>query len=339
MRVVPRSVKPPQAGTWRARSIDNRRMPVRDPLSVHGPDVRPGPHACEAPIDAGRRVGLRLAWHGAALLATLPLAPALRAQAAGPTADDDRWPQSRAVPGGVVVLDLGAAPQAPRVLLGGAPVLVLGAPARWRAVAGIGLSTRPGPLELRVQGGDLERRLTVQVKPATYTVQRLTVPQRQVDLSSEDLARYERERAHLATVTATRSERLPESLRMQAPVPGPRSSSFGLRRIFNGQSRSPHSGMDIAAPTGTPIRAPLAGQVIDTGDYFFPGRCVWLDHGSGLLTLYAHLDAIGVEKGRELAAGEVLGTVGATGRVTGPHLHWSVLLNRAYVDPALFLPA
>ena len=334
MRVVPRSVKPPQGATWRARSIDNRHMPVRDPLSVPGPDARHGCHPGDAPVDSGRRVGLRMAWRGAALLATLPVAPALRAQAA-----DDIWPQHRAVPGGVLVLDLGAAPQAPRVLLGGAPVLVLGAPARWRAVAGIGLSTRPGPLELRVQGGEIERRLTVHVKPATYTVQRLTVPQRQVDLSPEDLARYERERAHLATVTATRSDRLPGSLRMLAPVPGPRSSSFGLRRIFNGQSRSPHSGMDIAAPTGTPVRAPLAGQVIDTGDYFFPGRCVWLDHGSGLLTLYAHLDAIGVEKGRELAAGEVLGTVGATGRVTGPHLHWSVLLNRAYVDPALFLPA
>jgi murein DD-endopeptidase MepM/ murein hydrolase activator NlpD len=239
-----------------------------------------------------------------------------------------------------VTLELGAATARPRVSLGGTPVLVMGEARQWTAVVGIGLATKPGALELNVEmpGAPVERR-RIKIAPAQYAVQHLKVPQRQVDLSPEDLKRYERERLHLNEVMATRSARVPDSLRMVAPVPGPRSSSFGLRRIFNGQTRSPHSGMDIAAPTGTPIVAPLAGRVIDTGDYFFPGRCVWLDHGSGALTLYAHLHEIGVEVGRELAQGEPLGTVGATGRVTGPHLHWSVMLNRAYVDPALFLAA
>ena len=147
----------------------------------------------------------------------------------------------------------------------------------------------------------------------------------------------ERERAHQDQVMAAFSEPWPADLRMAAPVPGPRSSSFGLRRVFNGKPRNPHSGMDIAAPTGTPITAPLAARVIDTGDYFFNGHTVWLDHGGGLLSMMCHLSRTDVRVGDVLSPGQALGQVGATGRVTGPHLHWSILLNRASVDPALFL--
>jgi murein DD-endopeptidase MepM/ murein hydrolase activator NlpD len=172
-----------------------------------------------------------------------------------------------------------------------------------------------------------------------YAEQRLTVARGKVDLSKKDIDRYERERAHLAEVAASLSDTVPASLRLRQPTPGTRSSSFGLRRIFNGQSRDPHSGMDIAAPVGSPVIAAAAGRVIDTGDYFFNGKTVWLDHGGGLLTMYCHLSAIDVKPGDALEGGDVLGAVGATGRVTGAHLHWSVSLNRVMVDPALFVDA
>jgi murein DD-endopeptidase MepM/ murein hydrolase activator NlpD len=248
-------------------------------------------------------------------------------------------PLNAAVPGGVVSLSLGKAPQAPQALFNGAPVLVMGSTSEgWVAIVGLPLAAKPGAQVLNVQdAGGAQRSLPITVNDKRYAEQRLTVPPRHVDLSPEDLARHERERQHQAAVTATFTRRVPASLRMLQPVDGPRSSSFGLRRVFNGQARNPHSGMDIAAPVGTPVVAPLAGTVIDVGDYFFNGGTVWLDHGSGLLSLYCHLSAWDVAVGETVSAGQRIAAVGATGRVTGPHLHWSVMLNRTMVDPALFL--
>jgi murein DD-endopeptidase MepM/ murein hydrolase activator NlpD len=247
-------------------------------------------------------------------------------------------PQQRLAPGGVARIALGGFPEAPRASFNGVPVMVVREGTQWVAVVGVPLATSPGTARLDVQraaGGSTALPFTV--KPFAYAEQRLKVAPGQVDLAPDDLARYERESAHLKTVVATFSDALPETLRLQAPVPGRRSSSFGLRRVFNGQSRNPHSGMDIAAPQGTPVLAPNAGRVIDTGNYFFNGNTVWLDHGAGLLTMYCHLSAIDVKVGDVVPAGARLGAVGMTGRATGPHLHWSVSLNRAMVDPALFL--
>lgn len=261
------------------------------------------------------------------------------------TTDDSNglWPRDSQVPGGIARLSLGPAAQRPQVLADGVPVLVLGDAIEWTALVGIPLAAVPGERRIDVRGGNgaAARQLGYTVSPKKYSEQRLKVAPRTVDLSPTDQARYERERTHLAGVMATFSEpaALPVSLQMQVPVPGRRSSSFGLRRIFNGQARNPHSGMDIAAGTGTPVVAPLPGKVIDTGDYFFNGNTVWLDHGGGLLSMYCHLSAIDAQPGAMLRAGERLGEVGATGRATGPHLHWSVMLNRAMVDPALFIHA
>ena len=261
---------------------------------------------------------------------------AVRGEAQGSAAV---FPRAAAVPGGVARIDLGAAPARPQAFAGDAPLLVLGDPIVWTALVGIPLSATPGEARIRVRGTEGERDIAYTITPKRYTEQHLKVSPRTVDLAPEDLARHERERAHQQGVIATFSALPVGSLRMQQPCTGRRSSSFGLRRFFNGQPRNPHSGMDIAAATGTPIVAPLPGRVIDVGDYFFNGGTVWLDHGQGLLTMYCHLSSMGVRVGDVLQAGDAFCKVGATGRVTGPHLHWGVMLNRTMVDPALFVPA
>ena len=299
---------------------------------------------------------------GAASLLALP-ACALAAPS-GKQKSGVAWPRASHVPGGIARLALGAAAVRPVAHLsdggnaGSVPVLVLGDALQWTALVGIPLGATPGQAFISVQtqgGGQREVGYTIAAK--RYLEQRLTVAPGTVDLSPENEARYERERMHLAKVMATFTEPVAEpvkdaataanaanvapsfSLRMQVPTLGRRSSSFGLRRVFNGKARNPHSGMDIAAATGTPVHAPLPGNVIDTGDYFFNGNTVWLDHGGGLISMMCHLSAIDVKPGDVLQTGDRLGAVGATGRVTGPHLHWGVLLNRTMVDPALFLGA
>ncbi|MEO8248107.1 MAG: peptidoglycan DD-metalloendopeptidase family protein [Burkholderiales bacterium] len=247
-------------------------------------------------------------------------------------------PRERIVPGGVALVQIGPGQKKPTARLGTQPLLVIGDPISWTTVVGIGLATKPGRQAIVVEHpGQPAERVSFAVEPAKYAEQRLTVAPGKVDLSASDMARFQREKAHLGEVAATFTHTIPASLQMLQPTPGRRSSSFGLRRFFNGKPRNPHSGMDIAAATGTAVVAPAAATVIDTGDYFFNGNTVWLDHGGGLLTMVCHLSRIDVKVGDQVRAGEPLGAVGATGRVTGPHLHWSVSLNRAMVDPALFL--
>jgi murein DD-endopeptidase MepM/ murein hydrolase activator NlpD len=269
----------------------------------------------------------------------LCLGPALVAQAWAPGAWAAATPRASAVPGGIARIRLGASEQPPRVRLQGERVLVLREGGDWIAVAGIALATQPGSkVQLRAEHADgSSEQLEIDVVPKAYATQYLKVSRDKVDLSAEHLARYERERAHLEGVLRTFTDSPPASLAMLQPAPGRRSSTFGLQRYFNGQARNRHAGMDIAAPAGTPVVAANSGRVIDIGDYFFPGRTIVLDHGQGFLSLYAHLSSVEAAVAVVVRGGSVIGKVGATGRVTGAHLHFSVYLNAVAVDPAFFL--
>ena len=252
----------------------------------------------------------------------------------------DTFPRASAVPGGVAIVSLGAGSSPPLARFNGNRVLVTGNETGWQAVVGIPLETAAGEkLTLiieRAEGKPETIRFAVGRKQ--YATQRLTVKPGQVELSPEDLARYEIERAHLSEIRKAFTDTAPVSLALMQPCDGTRSNTFGQRRVFNGQSRNPHNGMDIPAPEGTPIVAAGEASVIDIGDYFFSGNTVILDHGRGFLTLYAHLSLVEVALGDRVATGARIGRIGATGRVTGPHLHFSVFLNSVAVDPGLFLP-
>jgi murein DD-endopeptidase MepM/ murein hydrolase activator NlpD len=245
-----------------------------------------------------------------------------------------------AAPGRIARVRLGRTDQPPKAYLDGRRLLVRVERGEWIALAGIRLGAKAGSrLSVEVAYGDGRREIRrITVVDRKYLTQYLSVAPDQADLPAEQLPRYEQERAHLAQVLGTFTETGPASLAMLQPVAGRRSGSFGLRRIINGVARSPHGGLDIAAPEGTPVAAAGAGRVVDSSEYLFLGRTLVLDHGQGLLSLYAHLSAVDPAAGDAVRAGATIGKVGTTGRVTGPHLHFSVYLNAAAVDPAIFLP-
>jgi murein DD-endopeptidase MepM/ murein hydrolase activator NlpD len=281
--------------------------------------------------------GCRKGGSATALFTALALLAAATVAAASPA-----LPRESRVPGGIAILELGDGEAPPgAVIFNDHRAPVLRTADGWVALVGIPLDTAPGVHSARWQPPEepKPRPLEFSVAPKQYAEQRLTVTNRRhVDPSKEDLERIAEERTRIDTALGTFTADRQPVLALQPPVAGRRSSSFGLRRYFNGQARNPHSGMDIAAATGTPIRSPAPGRVVEAGDFFFNGNTVFVDHGQGVVTMYCHLSRIDVAPGDEVGAGTILGLVGATGRVTGPHLHWGVAVNRALVDPALFLP-
>ena len=241
-------------------------------------------------------------------------------------------------PGGIALVDAGpASGPAPVVQLSDKRVLVMRSGDRWVAAVGIPLDAETGPLSISKSG---KQSVNVDVLDHAYREQRLTVTNKSyVTPDQVQLDRIARERVVIDNALNNWRDQDLDSIALAPPVAGPRSSSFGLRRFFNDQPRAPHKGMDIAASTGEPILAPKDGIVTATGDYFFNGNTVILDHGQGFVTMYCHLSEIGVEYGQTVSAGTKLGEVGATGRVTGPHLHFGTYMNGTAVDPAILLPA
>jgi murein DD-endopeptidase MepM/ murein hydrolase activator NlpD len=246
-------------------------------------------------------------------------------------------------PGGVAVIPIGAAGPSeglvPIAMFGDRRALVLLRDDEWIAIVGIPLDYEGSSAELSVsRPGQPASAHPFEVTPHAYREQRLTVEnQRYVDPDPLELERITAEREALdAALGAWRESRLAD-VELLVPVAGKRSPSFGFRRFFNDQPRAPHKGMDIAAPRGSAIVAAADGVISIDGDFFFNGNTVVIDHGQGLLTMYCHLDAIDVRQGDHVARGAAIGKVGATGRVTGAHLHFGVYLNGTAVDPSLLL--
>jgi murein DD-endopeptidase MepM/ murein hydrolase activator NlpD len=197
----------------------------------------------------------------------------------------------------------------------------------------VDLLQKAGPLELERQRRGFTERATLRVGRFDYPVQKLTLPSRMVDLSASDLERVRRENREMARLWGSAGPRR-FTLPLAAPLdPLPAGGRFGHRRIINGSPRSPHGGADYSAAAGTPVRAAADGTVVMVADHFFGGNAVFVDHGDGLVTQYFHLSRVDVRQGQELARGDLVGAVGATGRATGPHLHFGVRWRGARVNP------
>jgi murein DD-endopeptidase MepM/ murein hydrolase activator NlpD len=254
-------------------------------------------------------------------------------------------------PGSVLEITLHGIPgdREPQGTAFGRPLLFV--PARtsltWRALVGVDVAQAPRvetfPIHVQTDAGrELAATATLDITPRAFATRRLQVASQFVDPSSAELDRIRGDAARLEAIFATVT--IPDQLEVFArPVPGVTGSNFGTRSIFNGEERAPHAGVDFRGAVGTPVAAPAGGRVVLAEDLFFTGQTVVIDHGLGLYSLLAHLSRIDVTGGHSVSRGQRIGLLGATGRVTGPHLHWTVRLGEARVDPlrllALLAPA
>ena len=213
--------------------------------------------------------------------------------------------------------------------------------AKWIALAGVDVEAAPGTSTIHIgaetENGPLDLSRTIEIHPGHYRTGRLSVAPKFVEPGPEEIKQIDAEKEIKAKVFAGSA---PEPLwrgNFQAPVHAPPTDSFGTRRMFNGELASLHKGMDFRAPKGTVVRASNSGVVVLARPLYFEGNCVVIDHGLGLYTLSMHFSRIDVQEGQHIRAGDRLGLSGATGRVTGPHLHWAVRWEGAYLDPAKLL--
>jgi murein DD-endopeptidase MepM/ murein hydrolase activator NlpD len=249
-------------------------------------------------------------------------------------------PRSHLVPGGVAVIPVDAPDgYPPRVYFGFDRVMVVRDQKRWFAVVGLPQQLEPGVHAIAIAEANFRvRTLSFTVGAKEYGQQHITLRDNNlVEPSPKDLERILEEQNVIRAMLGHWSDNARPALPFELPAKGRVSGVFGTRRFFNNQERQPHAGLDLAAPRGSPALAPAEGVVIGTGTYFFNGNTVFIDHGQGLVSMFNHLDRIDVEPGAKLKRGQRVGTIGATGRATGPHLHWTVSLNSARIDPVALL--
>jgi murein DD-endopeptidase MepM/ murein hydrolase activator NlpD len=241
-----------------------------------------------------------------------------------------------AIPGGIVSITLDqSGATAPAVLFQNKSAMTIqNAQGEWIAVIGVPLD-QSSPIELAVN----DKKISLPINDFPYEEQHIKIKEkRKVNPQKNDMTRISHEYNQMTPVYKSFNDGLANNWNsMLKPVDGPYSSAFGLKRFFNGQARKPHSGIDIAAPEGAPIKAPADGTIALTGDFFFNGNSVFIDHGQGLISMMCHLSRIDVKEGDVIKQGDLIGAVGKTGRATGPHLHWTVSLNNARVNPKLLL--
>jgi murein DD-endopeptidase MepM/ murein hydrolase activator NlpD len=248
-------------------------------------------------------------------------------------------PEQALVPGGIALLQLANYKDDTKVFFNNKRIAVFPYKDTWMAMAGIGLSNKPGDYEFSINqmdGQTIKKKITIEYKK--YDEQHLTIKnKRKVNPNKKDNKRIAEESIRKKKAKQQFSEITPE-VDFIWPVTGRISSIFGLRRFFNEQERRPHNGLDIAAAEGTPIKATANGTVIDAGNFFFSGNMIYLDHGQGIISLYAHLKEIAVKPGDVIKQGQIIGKLGQTGRATGPHLHFAIIANQTLIDPVFMLP-
>ena len=257
---------------------------------------------------------------------------------------DTQLISSKIVPGGIFIADIATVNQpCPKAQYQNTRVMVVPHHGHWFAVLGIPMDTKSGIHELEVLFADQTKRAIDFVVPKPKRIgkgkaqlirikdKRLVTP----DWATQQKIQLEAER--IKTIYANWSEDAPQSLHFSRPVRGKITSGFGWGRVFNRVKPNWHQGIDIAAHKGTYVRSPAAGEIINADRYVLTGNTVFVDHGQGLITCYCHLDKILVTEHAKIKRGQIIGTVGTTGRSTGPHLHWGVVLNQAKVNPKLFI--
>lgn len=249
------------------------------------------------------------------------------------------FPLDSRVPGGIALVPLEDRDLSARFSFKGKPVLISENKGKTFAIVGLSLGLKPGEYFIsgEIEGSNAPVKKFFNVDDKEYTTQRINIKnKRKVNPYEKDMPRISAESKRKRIAANHWNSQSPD-VDFLTPVKGVITGSYGKRRIFNGQARRPHSGMDIAANNGVAVASPSDGVVIESGDFFFSGNIVYIQHGQGLITLFAHLDRIDVKIGEHVKKGQIIGTVGSTGRVTGPHLHWSIGLNGSWIDPALFI--